>query len=412
MTDVVVDTLRLRGTHAQRLARVAARALPAALERALADVDGREIASIRVVLDVDPADHDDETLAILWADRIRAEILAQPRTDRGGSAPRPADLPPVLPSRDVDLVMIARAWLALEVAEATAAVPAALLALGDPAVAGQVASELGAEDWAALVTTLRRAFPTRRTGVDPDVDDEPAGRPLDRPGDATGKPAGEVADTVVGPPPKAADEPSRDEARPDFQEPATEADLRQEDVLAVVQVLRELRAGDPTPLDPAVVTRAAGLVLLYPWLADHCRRAEELHPGLDAYDVREAALAAVLDDASAADDPLVRFLAGRSDPFDPVVRDRFDLPSADEVAESAGRVVASFAALLPGFERSSPAFVRDAWLARLGVLDVGRDPVMLTAATHPLDVLLPLLPYPLGLLKLPWSGLLTVRFRP
>jgi hypothetical protein len=183
-------------------------------------------------------------------------------------------------------------------------------------------------------------------------------------------------------------------------------------VLAVVQVLRELRTGDPTPLEPATVTRAAGLVLLYPWLADHCRRAEELHPGLDAYDVREAALAALLDDPASVDDPLVRLMAGRAHPLATDPHDRFDLPHADEVAESSRIVLASFAALLPGFERSSPAFVRDAWVVRLGLLDAGRDPVTLTAATHPLDVLLPLLPYPLGLFKLPWTVPLTVRFRP
>ncbi len=75
-------------------------------------------------------------------------------------------------------------------------------------------------------------------------------------------------------------------------------------------------------------------------------------------------------------------------------------------------MLASFTALLPGFERSSTAFVRDAWVVRYGVLDADRDPVTLTAATHPLDVLLPLLPYPIGLFKLPWSVALTVRFRP
>ena len=160
------------------------------------------------------------------------------------------------------------------------------------------------------------------------------------------------------------------------------------------------------------MTRAAGLVLLYPWLADHCRLAESLHPGLDPVVVREAALASLLDDQALVDDPLVRLLAGRPDPATDERVDRAPLERADEVAASAERVLAAFAALLPGFHDSSPGFVREAWLSRLGVLDLGRDPVLLTAATHPLDVLLPMLPYPLGLVKLPWTPPLSMRFRP
>jgi hypothetical protein len=195
---------------------------------------------------------------------------------------------------------------------------------------------------------------------------------------------------------------------PDEREPAAARDA---DALAALRMLDELHADRPTPLDPGTLTRAAGLVLLYPWLADHCAAAEELHPGLDRYDVRAAALAALVADPAAVEDPLVRMLAGRALPAEPP-RDRFELPHQDEVDASAERVLASFVSLLPGFERSTPEFVRSTWLVRLGVLDLERQPAVLTAATHPLDVLLPVLPYPLGLFKLPWSAALTVRFRP
>jgi hypothetical protein len=197
-------------------------------------------------------------------------------------------------------------------------------------------------------------------------------------------------------------------AVPDERGPAVTRDA---DVLAALWTLVELHAGRPAPLDPGAVTRAAGLVLLYPWLADHCVAAEALHPGLDRYDVRAAALAALVADPVAVDDPLVRMLAGRALPADPP-RERIELPHQDEVDASAERVLASFVSLLPGFERSTPEFVRSMWLVRLGVLDLERQPAVLTAATHPLDVLLPVLPYPLGLFKLPWSAALTVRFRP
>jgi hypothetical protein len=129
--------------------------------------------------------------------------------------------------------------------------------------------------------------------------------------------------------------------------------------------------------------------------------------------VREAALAAVVDpdDPTFADDPLVRLLAGYHAGHEVEPRVRTPLSGAREIAESAGGVLAGFTALLPGFERSSEAFVRASWVARAGLLDTDRDPVLLTAATHPLDVLLPRLPYPVGLLKLPWSAPVSVRFR-
>jgi len=81
----------------------------------------------------------------------------------------------------------------------------------------------------------------------------------------------------------------------------------------------------------------------------------------------------------------------------------------DEVTE---RTLAAFAGLLPGFRSSSSRFVRYEWVVRLGVLDATTDPAGLVAATHPLDVLLPKLPYPVTLFKLPWSPLVSVRFRP
>jgi hypothetical protein len=154
--------------------------------------------------------------------------------------------------------------------------------------------------------------------------------------------------------------------------------------------------------------------LLYPWLADQCRLAERLHPDLDPVDVREAALAVIVDpdDADLPDDLLIGFLAGRRDLLGRTERVRGPLPHADELRTAAESVLASFAALLPGLKSSSAHFVRESWIARLGVLDLDRDPATLTAATHPLDVVLPLLPYPVGLLKLPWSAPITVRFRP
>lgn len=408
--EIVVDTVRLRGSHAGRLARVAARALPTALERALADLEDVQVASMEVVLDLDPDEYDDETLAVLWADLIRAGLVADGARSRSEAAAAAAAVgEPAAPSAPVeDLLLVVRSWLRLEPA-ARPSIPAALLALGDPARADRVALALGTDDWRRLVVALRttlgaRAVPaTDRTAADRAPEDESSA-----PGRHPSTPRADVGYTTDAP-------VSAGVAGGVDDVPAPEAagdDAGGGRLLHVLHTLGELHSGGLTPLDPATITRAAGLVLLYPWLADHCRSAEELHPGIDQYDVREAALAAVVGDPAAVDDPLVRLLAGRPEPWPEEARARTALARQEDVDASAGRVLASFAALLPGFERSSSGFVRDAWVVRTGLLDTALSPVRLTAATHPLDVLLPLLPYPMGLLKLPWSPALTVRFRP
>ncbi|MFG2825023.1 contractile injection system tape measure protein [Kitasatospora sp. NPDC048365] len=403
MTDVAVDTLRLRGPHARRLAAVAARTLPAALERALADVGEVRADEIVVRLHPDVTAHDDDTLAVLWADAIRAQVLALRHGLPPDTAARPPAAVPVGGPEPAppDVLTAIRAYAATGPAAGTP-LPRAVLALADPATAQAVAGAAGPHEWAALLRTLSRALrlpaPGRRAGARPAAE-----------GDRTESPHPNL------PPAPAA-------TATDAQQRATEkTDTSRErmrpaglpsGVLDVVAALARLVDGQATHVEPAALTRAAGLVLLYPWLAEHCRLAEDLHPGPDGLDVREAALAAIVDpgDPALVDDPLVGTLAGRTSPRRG--RTRRPLPRAEEVAESAVRVLTSFTALLPGFERSSPAYVRDSWIARLGVVDTDRSPVLLTAACRPLDPLLARLPYPVGLIKLPWSPPLTVRFRP
>jgi hypothetical protein len=402
MTDVAVDTVRLRGPGAQRLARVAATTLPSALERALSDVGDVHLTQVTVRLDLVVDDYDDETLAVLWADAIRAQVVAD-----GGAGPAHAPAPAVptglpaaagAPSAG-DVVTAARQWV-LASRAGRADLPAAVVALADPQVAGAVRRQLRDHEWRELIGLVassleprpRRPWPPPPTGPAP----ARAGRPA-------------AADlTLHRPAPtertdRAAEQPEGADIVRD-----TEAT-----VLAGLAGVAQVAPPSGGPVVLADLTRAAGLVLLYPWLADHCRRAEALHPRLDPVDVREAALAVVVDpdDPTIVDDPLVRLLAGRPLDGDGGPRARMPLSAAHEVASSAGYVLSGFAALLPGFERSSERFVRESWVARVGLLDTERDPVLLTAATHPLDVLLPRLPYPVGLLKLPWSPPVTLRFR-
>lgn len=403
MTDVAVDTLRLRGPGAQRLARVAATTLPAALDRALADLADVHLEQVAVTLDLVVDDHDDETLAVLWADAIRAQVVAGAGVRPARSAaPGRADEPTAEPAATtaVDVMAAAGAWSPTLGAEPVH-LPAALLALADPQVAAAVREQMGDAGWAGLLAGIARTL------------DPQSALPLSPPSGARPAP---LPDEPSGPRRRPAEAPVPEQSTPAQPEPSTragEASVTETSVLARLAGVAQVAPDGGGSVVVAGLTRAAGLVLLYPWLADHCRRAEALHPGLEPVDVREAALAAVVDadDPTLADDPLVRLLAGRPLDVDTGPRVRMPLSAAREVAESASGVLSGFAALLPGFERSSDRFVRESWVARRGLLDIERDPVLLTAATHPLDVLLPRLPYPVGLLKLPWSPPVTVRFR-
>lgn len=406
MTDIAVDTLRLRGTAARRLTTVAATTLPRALDRALADLDDVEIDRVTVLLELDVDDYDDEALAVLWADAIRAKVLqlvppGRPRPPTRRSAGPPGD-GPATPSLD-DVVAVAHTWLSAEWPGGRRAVPAPIVrALAEPEVAMAVRARMPAKRWSSLIHRLADALH-----------------------DPPGSPAGQTEAQAPGVITPTASQPSGTRSRADEDLPpdavrsggsTTEPDdveTHDQAVLVRLAALADVVADSVQDVSADAMTQAAGLALVYPWLSDHCRRAEALHPGLEPVDVREAALAAVLsdDDPTLPDDPLVRFLAGRGEQVGAPDHHRALLAHSDEVADSARAVLASFAALLPGFERSTPGFVRDAWIVRVGLLDLDHDPALLTPATHPLDVVLPRLPFPVGLVKLPWSPPLSVRFR-
>ncbi|WP_028785538.1 contractile injection system tape measure protein [Terracoccus sp. 273MFTsu3.1] len=402
MTDVAVDVLRLRGPGAQRLARVAATTLPAALDRALADVGDIRLEHVSVTLDLSVDDYDDETLAVLWAEAIRAQVLAGGVGRRDAVAPG-GDADASLRSHSrpspVDVAVAARLWTATA-GPRPADLPSAVLALADPQMAASARARLACAEWDAVVDTIEGALAPQTGSGAAASTDAPSSRSWADPPQPPVAPAPDDAST-------------RDATPEDVAPTTTPRPVREAEMLARLAAVAQVAPESGAPVVLADLTRAAGLVLLYPWLADHCRRAEALHPRLDPVDVREVALAAVVDpdDPTLADDPLVQLLAGRPPAADVGPRARMPLNGAREIAESADGVLTGFAGLLPGFERSSQAFVRASWVVRAGLLDTDRDPVLLTAATHPLDVLLPRLPYPVGLLKLPWSPPVTVRFR-
>ncbi|MGC4174834.1 contractile injection system tape measure protein [Demequina sp.] len=410
MTDAVVGTVRIRGRDAARLARVAATVLPAALEGALADLGDCRIDEVRIAVDVDPF-ADDATIATLWAGAIRAELLllgasrVAPATANGTS--RNGAVAPSLP----DAVAAARSWLASTpprgglpgavlrtLAEALAAATASganATAAEQPGTSGRVGAA-STPELAALANELLAALAAPWSG-------HPASPP--RPEDAAEHPASTSETRAQGDVTAAQNTASGRQVRQGERGAMPQIAHLAAELSALAELVPSHEA-----LDPAALTAAAGLAIVYPWLADHARASMALHPGIDEATVRAHAFAALVDptDVGLVHDPFVRLLAGVAEPLG----EQVPLPHAREVHESAERVLASFASLVPGFERSSAAFVRGEWIARRGLVDDGRDPVLLTATSHPLDVVLGRLPYPLGLFRLPWSPPVMVRFRP
>ena len=450
VTDVLVDRLRIRGASGRRMAAVAARALPDALDNALTGLADTTIKTLSVRLHLDPDDYDDQTLALLWADAIRAAALtagARPRVAtaapggvatpaQGAGRNRSREPHGTLPTVEQGAEAL-RAWL--DTGASPAAVPAAL-APADPAAAAVLAARLGSVRTLRLrqVVVALSARVVRTTPVGTLLSGQPTERTLhpriraDHTAPTSSRTAGRgPARAVVRP---ADDRPHRRQLRgragcgragapagADMQA----ADLQAADMQATdmqvedVQVLLDLLtlAGDAagTTVDLTRATRAAGLVLLYPWLADLCVLVESLEPTADVVDVRRRTLAALADpdDPSLVDDPLVVLLAGANPDLARDAQTHVQAgPLGDEAVAAVEVVLARFAALLRGFERSSPAFIRSCWIIRSGLLDPATDPVQLVAETLPLDVLLPLLPYPVSLLRLPWSRPVTVRFVP
>jgi hypothetical protein len=157
-------------------------------------------------------------------------------------------------------------------------------------------------------------------------------------------------------------------------------------------------------------SHAGGLVLLYPWLADLL--AEETEPGCElTFRLRAlAAVAAPGAEEALLSDPLVRVLAGD----DPGTSFRRQVPprEAEALRERADGVVRSFAACLPGFERSSPEYLRRYLLDRGALVARLRDGGFgARLEPAPLDPVLVRLPYPIASFRFAWSEPISVELR-
>ncbi|MDB4997537.1 MAG: hypothetical protein JWM74_4969 [Myxococcaceae bacterium] len=159
--------------------------------------------------------------------------------------------------------------------------------------------------------------------------------------------------------------------------------------------------------DPDLRTSVGGLVLLYPWLADLLAPADVPEHLVESY--RRHALAAVGGDERLVLDHLVSLLAG-VDPTDES-SELAELPDdlAHRISGDADATIRSFAALLPGFEASSPTYLRTGLIVRAGTLrPLDDESWSVRLGPAPLDPILFRLPYPLGPFRFAWSQVIHV----
>ncbi|MFE1437286.1 contractile injection system tape measure protein [Streptomyces sp. NPDC058739] len=413
-----------------RLARLAAERLPAALARALGAPPGAEVPDLRldrlvVPLGFDPVEYDDETVVLMWAEHIRAALarrMSVPRPAPTGEPPLPSapstasdgPRPPDAGQQGVGtglpldlgvrLTRLSNAALT-RVARVVAARPEALSAL-----------------WQALDADARRAVSIALTTSRQD------GGPMPAAGRLPVEPGPSAGDGAVATPPVHGGEAHADadraadaewaalwQARAAQSTACTPADTA--DAESFLAALLE-PAGHPSSPDSPLLSRAGGLVLLYPWLGDYLaeavdalgRRASPAVAEAAEADLRRVALAVLTDpaDPDLPSDPLVMVLAGQR-PGTRVPR----IADGTPAEPSAEATLRRFAAAVPGFAQSSAAYVRTGFLrrpARLQQTADGQGTVDVELGQLPLDVALSRLPYPLGLFQLPWSPPVRIRF--
>lgn len=420
----------------RRMEQVARGPLPGALARALGDADVT-IDRLEVPLDFELLDHDAETIAVLWADRIRVSLAAAvsraptaPGASSGSRARPAADAreDPAAPGR-------AEAWPDVEagrrlVRRIERAAPTALVALARALEAS--GPETLTRLWASLTVGDRTQVLRRLEAAAALV--ARGGPESRRPGAAPGhgsRGGRAPAPASVGPPRAAAPTPTawhdtwRAVAAVVPAAPAGIPDRPPRDLLdAARDAARTTGAVPSAAAAVALHSESGGLVLLYPWLDAFLARARTTltatAPTLHPTDARRLALLRLVHGcADTCDmhrcvvaqrvqhDPLVRLLAGYATdaatadltPHDDALHD----DTVRRLAGEADALLRTFAGVLPGFERSTPGYLRANLIARPATVEQLADGVHVRLPPAPLDALVARLPYPLGTFALGWT---------
>jgi hypothetical protein len=380
------------------------------------------VGDVSVRLEFDPRDYDDVTIAVLWADQIgasveraaaaaagldrRGDALADTGRNGAGGQPAPSepgrrDMPSAAqPGCDLGSAPRDPRMVGARPPEPWAV---ALLGLAEAGDRDALVRLAGALLDPRLREPLLDAFvPARAAAIARHLRElaSPAGA-----GDGAGADAH---------PERAARAEDRGAAKRSAHHPAAARDgadgVDTTRLLEAAELLRDAREIALPLASGLLATSCSGLVLTYPWLGPLLTAAAAARPSLDPVAARRIALAAIVTpdpNAAICADPLIRLLAGDDLAVapEPLAKD----PGAQAAQDAAQALLRRLAVALPGFTRSSPEFVRRELIVRPGTLDLAADPVRIALASAALDVVLALLPYPLGMFRLAWTPTLTIR---
>ncbi len=397
------------GVRQQRLRTIADRDLPRALERLLPDGD-LEIDTIIAPLDFCIDDYDDDTVAWRWAAIVANEVV---ETSRWSETATTNDDLVTGPEPGVDIYR--------------AATPAVA---GPPTTFGFTAPDstpTGPNDppTATLIELLQSLQPNRRAAVvsflhrlepEPNLADgviSGRNRTDTETGDGHNRQGAGWESEV-----------QRWNARrwAEWVQRAVEpldADQKQQLASAAAVAAQaprhrngdnEISAGSTNRSDRRMVTAVGGLGLFYPWLGRYLDRAWARFDSTPECAV--AALTALVgarpSESALIHDPLITVLAG-AEPDHQVDLDLVARIDPAVLTEDIEAVWERFVGSLRGSwstETIGPALIlRPGWLER------GEQCWELSPEPRPLDFLLDALPYPMGSFRLPWTELITMRWK-
>lgn len=424
MTDVAIDQLTLR-CHAEagagqralatrrRLENIARSFLPGALEQSLGDLDV-SIDRLDVAIDFDVAQYDDSTVATLWASRVRRAVTDQaPLLEPGLNHSAPSASGHLSAGQaaagDIDLCV----HLAMETAAGVAGhFPQLIALLHQDWLARELFNRLTPSQRHAVIEALE-TWLQDRSMVESPVQDlgEPPTAGATRIGSRLGVFAGAAA---------AEAENAGILAEPDWRrwwQLAAQNSLSSTRLRSDLQPTTQLGDTSPqredvksSPQPTLMVSGAGGLLLMWPWLQKLSTRAGQALP-IDPVAARRLALAAAVGTDSS--DPLVGLLAG-DHPAERPAAIHVTKAQALAIDQAAEWCVAAFTAAIAGFEKSSRQFIVDELLRRRAQFRYREhaEVVSVLLEPRPLDIVLDRLPFPLTVLRLPWTPLISVERGP
>ena len=384
----------------RRLRRIARDQLPDALGRVLPGFSAT-MGSVSTRLPESIAEHDDATIALLWASEIARSVRSE------ASA-----VSPTLSTTVDDATTSDRTVGSSALADVAHREPAPPFDRRLAAVAA--ATTAAATWWAELETATSRATGLQalagvleRLGLSPES--EPPGVPdrrsLVRWLEVALRTASEATISALATWFTAPDtDLERVDAPIENPHPGSEAPHPTPSTVVSEEVYPVTEAPSGAPGEAALLSRVGGMTLLYPWLGRLLTIATDLFG--EQPEVRMGAIWTLLDTPFRGD-PLLAIIAG-ADPdqsLDWSLIERTTHPLLDDESD---RIWQGFADMLPGTWRKqtlvSDLIVRSAFLHR-------DDPGwVVSQSSRPLDLLVAALPYPTTYFQFGWSPPISVRW--